>query len=365
MIRVAGLTKVFGAGREGVKAVDQVSFEVPQGQLFTLLGPSGCGKTTTLRSIAGLETPTEGEISIGGETVFSHTSGVLVRPNKRNIGMVFQSYAIWPHMTVFQNVAYPLKSKRFSRAEAKKRALNALETVGLRDLADRPAPKLSGGQQQRVALARAIAGDPKVLLLDEPLSNLDAKLREDMRIGIRNLQRRLGITAIYVTHDQIEALTISDQIAVMDRGKIVELGTPRGIYLQPKSRFAATFVGLTNVIPGQRKNPRTAAATSVETPIGEIRCNLIESYNGKRDLLVLVRPESVKVYHVAPPVTENVWLAEVRERIFMGNFMECQVSVNGFILHVRLDPYFEILEGNKVYIRIDPDRCTVIEADAS
>jgi len=362
MIRVAGLSKEFADRREILTAVDNVSFEVAPGELFTLLGPSGCGKTTTLRCIAGLENPTSGEIFIGNEPVYSSGGGIFLPANKRNIGMVFQSYAIWPHMTVLQNVTYPLKSKGFSRAEVKQRAAKALETVGLLGFADRPAPKLSGGQQQRVALARAIAGDPKILLLDEPLSNLDAKLREEMRVEIRRMQRRLGITAVYVTHDQIEALTISDQIAVMDRGKIVEVGSPRDIYLRPKSRFAANFVGLINIIPAESKEERELEGW-VDTPIGKLQCPLID--NGKRSLLVLVRPESVKLFASHPNVNQNVWSARVEEKVFMGNFLECQVSVNGFVLRTRLDPYFDISEGDQVYIHIDPGRCTVIETDKS
>jgi iron(III) transport system ATP-binding protein len=360
MIRVNGLSKQFADGQDQPAAVDAISFEVAPGELFTLLGPSGCGKTTTLRCIAGLETPTSGEIFIGNEAVYSAGHGVFVPANKRNIGMVFQSYAIWPHMTVLQNVTYPLKGRGFSRAEVKDRAAKALETVGLLEFAERPAPKLSGGQQQRVALARAIAGDPKILLLDEPLSNLDAKLREEMRVEIRRMQRRLGITAVYVTHDQIEALTMSDQIAVMDQGRIVEVGTPRDIYLRPKSRFAANFVGLTNIIPAERREGYESEGW-LDTPLGRLQCPVTE--NGKRSLLVLVRPESIRVFGTDPKIKDNVWLAQVEQKVFMGNFLECQISVKGFLLHTRLDPYFELSEGDEVYIHIDRGRCTVIEAE--
>jgi iron(III) transport system ATP-binding protein len=359
MIRVSSLKKDFADNREVLAAVDDVSFEVTRGELFTLLGPSGCGKTTTLRCIAGLETPTSGEIFIADEPVYSAARGILVPANKRNIGMVFQSYAIWPHMTVVQNVTYPLRGKGFSRAEVRERAAKALDTVGLSAFADRPAPKLSGGQQQRVALARAIAGDPKILLLDEPLSNLDAKLREEMRVEIRHMQRRLGITAVYVTHDQIEALTISDRIAVMNRGKIVELGSPRDIYLRPKSSFAANFIGLTNIIPAEHSGEGDSQGW-LDTPLGKLQCN--SSYNDKRSLLVLVRPESVKVFTSKPNTNENVWAARVEEKVFMGNFLECQVSVNGFFIRTRVDPYLDINESDRIYIHIDPDRCGVIDA---
>src|SRR6266542_2792635 len=285
MIIATHLGKIFYDGAKAVKAIDDVSFVVPSGKLFTLLGPSGCGKTTTLHCIAGLETPSSGEIKIGDHMVFDDKRGTAVPPNKRNIGMVFQSYAIWPHMTVFQNVYYPLKSKGFSRSEAKERARHALETVGLIDLEDRPAPKLSGGQQQRVALARALAGAPEVLLLDEPLSNLDAKLREEMRSEIRSLQKRIHITSLYVTHDQIEALTISDQIAVMNAGKIVEIGSPQDIYLHPKTRFAANCIGMTNIIPGQKKRDEEGASV-VQVPFGEIFCRTDARATGDDKVLV-------------------------------------------------------------------------------
>lgn len=362
MIKAENLTKVFGAGE--VKAVDRISFEVAEGELFTLLGPSGCGKTTTLRCIAGLESPTDGEISISDQVVFSDTKGIFVPASKRNIGMVFQSYAIWPHMTVFQNVAYPLKSKGFSRSEVKERALGALQTVGLLGLEERAAPNLSGGQQQRVALARAIAGDPKILLLDEPLSNLDAKLREGMRSEIRNLQRRLRITSIYVTHDQIEALTMSDKIAVMDAGKIVEIGNPRDIYLRPRSRFAANFIGLTNVIPAE-KAEATASEALVKIPFGEICCGVDDDLAEEHRFLVLVRPESVKVSRVSPEVRQNTWSGEVKEKTFLGDFIDCQISIDGFLLRAKLDPYTEVVEGDKVYVHIDPERCTAISSAGS
>ena len=226
MIEVNGLLKTFAGG--DVRAVDDVSFTVAAGTIFTLLGPSGCGKTTTLRSVAGLERPDAGSIRLSDETVFSSEGHVFVHPYRRRIGMVFQSYAIWPHMTVMQNVVYPLKGREFGRKEVQERARKALEMVNLGELGDRPAPALSGGQQQRVALARAIAGDPRILLLDEPLSNLDAKLREEMRGQIRQLQRKLGLTSLYVTHDQVEALSLSDVIAIMDGGKLDRDGHAAG-----------------------------------------------------------------------------------------------------------------------------------------
>jgi iron(III) transport system ATP-binding protein len=245
MLTVKGLcTEYAGDGKDRqsrVRAADDVTFDVPEGTFFTLLGPSGCGKTTTLRSIAGLERPVSGEIRIGEAVVFSGERRVFVPPNRRNIGMVFQSYAIWPHMNVFENAAFPLKvgSARLSKAAIDERVNRVLAAVGLADFAGREATRLSGGQQQRLALARALVMEPKLLLLDEPLSNLDAKLRQRMRFELKRLQRELGVTTVYVTHDQNEALALSRQIAVMNAGRIVQVGTPREIYESPRPRSGA------------------------------------------------------------------------------------------------------------------------------
>ena len=250
MIRVKDLEKAFAGARGEVRALRGVSFEVGRGELFTLLGPSGCGKTTTLRCIAGLEQPLSGEIRIDDKPVFSAADGTFIPPERRNIGMVFQSYAIWPHMTVFQNVAYPL-AKAASRAEIGERVARILDRLSLGALADRLAPNLSGGQQQRVALARALVAQPQVLLLDEPLSNLDAKLREQMRFELKALQESFGITTFYVTHDQEEAMVMSDLIAVMSEGQIIQLGSPHELYERPRTPFVADFIGRTNFLPGR------------------------------------------------------------------------------------------------------------------
>ena len=239
-----------------VKAAQDVSFDVPEGKLFTLLGPSGCGKTTTLRSIAGLEKPTAGEIEVAGRFVYSSSKGIFVAPNKRNFGMVFQSYAIWPHMNVFQNVAFPLEVRRLPKKEIRDKVMRVLQAVALDELVDRDATKLSGGQQQRLALARALVMEPKLLLLDEPLSNLDAKLRDRMRSELKRLQRDLNLTTVYVTHDQSEALALSHEIAVMNEGRVVQVGTPRQIYEQPTEKFVADFVGSTNFIGGTVETSR-------------------------------------------------------------------------------------------------------------
>src|SRR5215217_2583279 len=258
MLNVQNLVKTFSTSRaekrQRVHAVDDVSLEVKDGELFTLLGPSGCGKTTTLRCIAGLEMPDAGEIAVGDRVLFSSARGVRVPANERGLGMVFQSYAIWPHMNVYKNVAFPLqvlpRRRRPAKQEVRERVERALAVVQLDHLAGRQATDLSGGQQQRLALARALVLEPPLLLLDEPLSNLDAKLREEMRFELKRLQRELGITGIYVTHDQVEALAMSSRVAVMRDGRIEQVDHPRAIYERPKSRFVADFIGTSNFIDG-------------------------------------------------------------------------------------------------------------------
>ena len=272
MINIKNLHVHYESTEGRVHAVRGIDINVERGQFYTMLGPSGCGKTTTLRAVAGLERPSDGTVSINDELVFSGEQHIMVPPYKREIGMVFQSYAIWPHMDVFNNVAFPLQEMkgRFSKAEIREKVLQVLDLVQLSGYEDRPAPFLSGGQQQRLALARALVREPEVLLLDEPLSNLDAKLREETRAEIRDLVKRVGITTIYVTHDQLEALTMSDVIAVMDQGKIVQEGSPIEIYRTPKVRFVADFIGLTNFIEGRVKQLTTNGDGfgSVETPAG-------------------------------------------------------------------------------------------------
>src|SRR5262245_58127938 len=246
-VRATGLVKAFGP----LIAVNTLSLEAKAGEFLTLLGPSGCGKTTTLRLIAGLERPDRGEIHLGDRLLSSATTGLFVPPERRGMGMVFQSYAIWPHMTVFENVAFPLRELRRPRTEIRERVMAILNTVGLGALADRPAPMLSGGQQQRVALARALVSNPQVLLLDEPLSNLDARLREEMRFELRDMQARLGITSIFVTHDQAEAMTLSDRIIVMHAGRVEQGGRPEDVHQRPRTRFVMDFLGRANQLPAR------------------------------------------------------------------------------------------------------------------
>ncbi|TQL45036.1 iron(III) transport system ATP-binding protein [Homoserinimonas aerilata] len=259
-IDVQGLTLKYGEAT----AIDNLDLSVADGEALVLLGQSGCGKTSTMRCIAGLEEPSAGTIRIGGEAVFDSARGVSKPPHKRNIGMVFQSYAIWPHLSVFENVAFPLVMEGVKKPEIARRVTDTLELVGLAHLAERGASLLSGGQMQRVALARSLVMQPSVLLLDEPLSNLDARLRDRLRIELRDLQQRLGLTSIYVTHDQQEALALADKIALMQGGRIVQIGTPDDIYSRPVSASIADFLGVGNILPSSVVDPSTIAVDGLD-----------------------------------------------------------------------------------------------------
>jgi len=358
VLRVEGLNTEYPNERgEVVRATQDVSFEVPQGQLFTLLGPSGCGKTTTLRSIAGLERPSSGEISVGGRVVYSGSRNVFVAPNRRGFGMVFQSYAIWPHMSVFQNAAFPLEvgARRLGRAEIRDRVMRVLTAVQLEAFAGREATKLSGGQQQRLALARALTMEPQLLLLDEPLSNLDAKLRERMRFELKRLQRDLKITTVYVTHDQSEALALSHSIAVMNEGRIEQIGTPRDIYEKPRSRFVADFVGTTNFIEGEM-----LAGGRASTAIGDIEIGAGELREGDR-VLLSVRPEDVDLSEIRPEGV-NVWEGKVDQKVFLGEFVDFQVRLGGRILLSRRHPSLRTPIGGAIFVQLHPQKCVAFKA---
>jgi iron(III) transport system ATP-binding protein len=327
LVSVRNLRKQFDSVDGEVAALQGVSFDIREGDFYTLLGPSGCGKSTTLRCIAGLENPDDGEIWIDGQRVAAR--GFSVPPNERPIGMVFQSYAIWPHMTVFKNVAFPLKQRRAGvpRAEREARVMEALSLVQMESMAHRPAPFLSGGQQQRVALARAIVLKPKLLLLDEPLSNLDAKLREDLRIELKELTSRLGITTLYVTHDQVEALAMSDRIAVMYGGRILQEAGPRDLYLRPATNFVAQFVGQVNFLDGILVERPSPAIGVVETQHGRIRCSASDGLAVGSSVSVAVRPENVTVSRQRDGGSENVMQGKVEKAMFLGEMIDCQVAV--------------------------------------
>jgi iron(III) transport system ATP-binding protein len=348
---------------EIVKAAQDVSFEVPEGKLFTLLGPSGCGKTTTLRSIAGLERPRAGTITVNGVTVFSADKGIFVAPNKRNFGMVFQSYAIWPHMNVFKNAAFPLEvgPAKFSKAQIEEKVMRVLTAVGLDHVADREATRMSGGQQQRLALARALVMEPKLLLLDEPLSNLDAKLRERMRFELKRMQRELGLTTIYVTHDQSEALALSHEIAVMNAGRVVQIGSPRDIYERPRNKFVADFVGLTNFIDATVQAPDLEhAGYRVESSIGPLCVSSMDQFAKGDAALISVRPEDIELCEKRPEGI-NVLEGKVDFKVFLGEYMDYQIMIGDQRLLARVHPSFKVQVGGTVYVRLDVEKCITIQ----
>jgi iron(III) transport system ATP-binding protein len=363
MLTVQHLEKTFVTDKGSVRAVDGVGFNVPSGEFYTLLGPSGCGKTTTLQCIAGLEMPDEGEIILGDKLVFSKTKNILVPAHRRDIGMVFQSYAIWPHMTVFENVAFPLLHgrRRVSRSAVQDRVMKALHLVQLTGLETRPAPFLSGGQQQRVALARAIVDEPKVLLLDEPLSNLDAKLREEMRFELRDLVLRLHITTLYVTHDQIEALSMSDRIAVMSNGTIIQEGTPREIYLTPRDRFVADFLGKSNFLEGRVLEviPSTGRG-KVDTGVGPLHCLITLEVQPGDAVLLGFRPAAFLVAKDGCAGNINTFRGQISSISFAGDFLECQVRVQDQQLRILLDPYQEFKMGDVISLHIPQDRLATV-----
>jgi iron(III) transport system ATP-binding protein len=349
-----------------VKAAQNVSFEVPEGKLFTLLGPSGCGKTTTLRSIAGLERPTSGEIEVAGRAVYSSSRGIFVAPNKRNFGMVFQSYAIWPHMNVFQNVAFPLEVRKLARKQIRERVMRVLTAVQLDHLVDREATKLSGGQQQRLALARALVMEPQLLLLDEPLSNLDAKLRDRMRTELKRLQRELNLTTVYVTHDQSEALSLSHEIAVMSDGFIIQVGTPRQVYETPNSKFVADFVGTTNFIAGTVASVDVGSGHClVSSAVGEIKAHAGEGISKNGAVIVSIRPEDIELTEQEPTRSdgENIIRAAVHTKDFLGEYLDFHVKVGDVVLQARAHPSLRTPTGDLIYVRVKADKCVAIPSD--
>ena len=366
MIEIKSLVKIFEDGdNAGVKAVNDISFNVEEGRFYTLLGPSGCGKTTTLRCIAGLEKANTGEILVAGQKVYSASEGTFVPAYRRPIGMVFQSYAIWPHMTVFENVAFPLRvgKARFSGADVQKKVKAALAQVELAGYEDRMATQLSGGQQQRLALARALVREPKVLLLDEPLSNLDAKLRERMRFELRELQRRLRITTLYVTHDQIEALSMSNVIAVMNAGVIVQEGAPRDIYLQPKTKFVANFIGSTNQMTGEVAKLENNGTALVRTEDGEISCSIPDGLTAGSKVVVVVRPESINLHQQPPTNGSNVIAGKIGAAMFLGEYVDCTIELGKNVLQTHQRYTLQVRRGDAVWVELPAGECMALPAE--
>jgi len=365
VIQVSNLVKTFEGAHGEVRALRGVSFEVAKGQLFTLLGPSGCGKTTTLRCIAGLEEPHEGRILVNDRIVFSALDGTFIPPERRRIGMVFQSYAIWPHMTVFQNVAYPI-TKEIARKELARRVENVLERLGLAHLRDRLAPNLSGGQQQRVALARALVAEPEILLLDEPLSNLDAKLREQMRFELKGLHDALDITTVYVTHDQEEALALSDHIGLMVDGELIEIGAPMDLYMRPEHRITADFLGSANFIPANIREiaNKGSGEVCVQSVLGSFvgRCSVSMKKGAAAELFF--RPENVELA-AEDQVKENDlnWACGTVERVtFLGNSVDMLLRCANVSVRVRTHPGRTPRSGGRVLFTVAPDSCIVFPA---
>jgi len=359
-IRIEGLEKLFDGN---VRAVDKVTVTVKEGELVTLLGPSGCGKTTTLRCVAGLERGTGGRIYIGDELV-SDGNRLLVPPERRGIGMIFQSYAIWPHMTVMQNVGYGPKIQGRSSDHVKRMTAEAINLVNLNGYEDRFPSQLSGGQQQRVALARALALEPKVLLFDEPLSNLDAKLRTHMRVELRKLQERLGITAIYVTHDQDEAMAISDRVLIMKDGKVVQDGTPREIYFLPKTQFVASFIGEINMIQGVVGKVDSLGARVVTTDGNTFLTSRNEDLSPGQAVTLGIRPEDFRLFPADARIADdNHWPAQIQHETFMGTRVQLEFSVGSISLSMeaRDSELPPMNEHRQVTVTVAPDRVLPIK----
>jgi ABC-type Fe3+/spermidine/putrescine transport system ATPase subunit len=363
VLRLEGVRKLFGA----LPAVDDVSLELARGEIFTLLGPSGCGKTTTLRLVAGLEQPDGGEIVLRDRLVASVPRRTFVAPHRRNLGMVFQSYAIWPHMTVLENVAYPLQLRGVRRAVIRERVAAILELVGLAGLEARPATLLSGGQMQRLALCRALVYEPDLLLLDEPFSNLDAKLREQMRVELKLLQRRLGVTVLFVTHDQVEALSLSDRIAVMRGGRVEQVGAPRALYERPASAFVRDFLGQTVILRGTVKELAGATvAVAMDGPLaGATLCGRAApdaALAAGAPVHLAIRPEDIAVApaDAGTPADANAIAGTIEALLFVGDRYEARVALGGdqrvLLLLSRGRAW---REGQRVELGLAPDLASV------
>jgi iron(III) transport system ATP-binding protein len=364
MLRVERLSKIFeNVTDQIVGGIRDAGFELETGTFFTLLGPSGCGKTTTLRCIAGLETPDDGVIAVDDRRLFDAKARINVPVEQRAIGMVFQSYAIWPHMTVAENVAFPLtvaknRGKRADIAQAVRRALAVVDLDGFQE---RSATRLSGGQQQRVALARAIVHEPGLLLLDEPLSNLDAQLRDDMRGELKRLQSKIGITTVYVTHDQSEALALSDRIAVIERGRIIQIGSPQDIYFRPANPFVARFVGATNLLPG-RLIGMSEGRGQVEVLGGrQIQCVVPQRIDDPAAVSVSIRPESIRLAHQTPTGgADNCLAGRISGVTFLGASRRVDVVCDGVTLQVAASSDLPLPSEGEVWLSFAPERAVAL-----
>jgi iron(III) transport system ATP-binding protein len=372
MLRVERLTKIFENSTDQIAGgIREADFELAPGTFFTMLGPSGCGKTTTLRCIAGLETPDAGVISVDGRALFDGERKVNVPVEQRAVGMVFQSYAIWPHMTVAENVAFPLtvtKHRRYSKAEIGEAVAKALAVVDLDGFEERPAPRLSGGQQQRVALARAIVHEPRLLLLDEPLSNLDAQLRDEMRSELKRLQSKIGITTVYVTHDQSEALALSDQIAVIDQGRIRQLGTPEDIYFRPANPFVARFVGATNLLAGRLVGTANGRGDVEVLGRHTIKCLVPGAIADPTSVSVSIRPESIRLAPRAGAAAlngDNRIPGKIAGVTFLGATRRVDVTSGGVTLQVTTAADVALPADGEVDLMFAPERTVALPGKVS
>ena len=359
-VTLQGVGRHFGA----LKAVDSVDLAVEHGEFLTLLGPSGCGKTTTLRMVAGLARNDTGTIVIGGRMVSDAAADLFVPPDQRKLGMVFQSYAIWPHMTVFDNVAYPLSVRHVAKAEIRTRVTAALRLVEMEAYAERPAPALSGGQQQRVAIARALVFEPEVLLLDEPLSNLDARLRAQMGDEFRALQRRLKITTLYVTHDQEEAMALSDRVVVMQRGRILQAGAPEAVYRRPASREVAAFFGTPNFIEATVTACRPADDDDWLVTIDGGHCRADQAFQQGETVSVMVRPEDVTLAAANATATNGhlTWSGKVVDGVFRGPRRSLTVETAGLSFNVDCASTRAAAVGETVTLLVDANNAWALKA---
>ncbi|MBU2934549.1 MULTISPECIES: ABC transporter ATP-binding protein [Pacificibacter] len=364
LVQVRNLRKMYG----DVAAVDNVSFDAPPNETISLLGPSGCGKTTTLRCLAGLEVPTSGEITIGDTIVYSSEKNIMVEPEKRNIGMVFQSYAIWPHMTVANNVGFPLSIAKVNKSEIRERVRDILELVGLGELGARSASALSGGQQQRVALARALVYTPKVVLFDEPLSNLDANLRERMRAELKVLQERLNFTSIFVTHDQQEALALSNKIVLMKSGLIEQLDSPENVFKAPSTLFSAHFLGYSNTIHGEVASVGTNSDVTVSI---DNESDIEATWNGQEPpkngdrVSIAVRADRVRLRPALASDDAGSFLSgHIEVASFLGTHISYIVNTGSFSFNVDGDQDARFSRGDEVRIELSRADCHAYHADS-
>lgn len=358
-IYIKNISKYYYSGGKTIKALDNVTLTIPANQIFTLLGPSGCGKTTLLRCIVGLESPDTGEIVIGDEVVWSNDKNIFIPTESRGLGMVFQTYAIWPHMNVFNNVAYPLQTRKLPKDTIRSRVEKTLRFVQLEGYEDRPATKLSGGQQQRVALARALVAEPKVILFDEPLSNLDAKLREETRKELRTFLTELKITAVYVTHDRIEALALSDIVTVMNQGRIIETGTPQSIYFNPAHRFVADFIGRTNLIEATIVS-QEGSVTTVDSAVGSVICRKHADMKQGDKVTLCLRPEFIRLKRGDATEAQNVFNGQIHSLVFIGEAFEGEINTQGLQIFIKTEPDSPIKVGDNANFTVDPEHCLLV-----